>query len=516
VAQQPAQLHACALPSFRQQPPAHSKQRQHAGSTACAQACRPTGHPCLHTSTTSASSLLQQPLHVVTTPPPSTLPATGEEVINSYGELSNSELLRGYGFVEKDNPHGAVALPLGLLVKGAAGLLPAGGSDGLWGHPFSAEELDEADALSEYSCLYDDGEEDMLLGEGMDADELKALLGGGGSDDSDEEKGSDDEDDEEAEAEAEAETGKGSKGKKAGGEKAAAAGSDGDDGEEDEEGSGDEESASRAAIPQLDDRLRLAKQLGLVPEELVFKVPAGGQLPAQLLELLRLLLLPEPALESLTDALGPWLTQQADDEGGELDPEQPWSKEAEQAFRAALQQVAQQAQQQQEQPAKRRKVAEGEADAAAAPKVADVLLAVAGTMCRRYPASLAADEELEGRLGQLPARQQAALVARLQEKRAWEQLVAEVRQQQGDALAAVALDVEVMVEGAKQILIKLREQDSDGEEGSDEDEDEEGSQEEEAAAEEKQQTKGSKGSKGDDCCTDSGCTRKQGKKHKHK
>jgi hypothetical protein len=56
----------------------------------------------------------------------------------------------------------------------------------------------------------------------------------------------------------------------------------------------------------------------------------------------RLLLLPEPALEALTDALGPWLTQQADDEGGEVDPEHPWSKEAEEAFRTALQQVAQQ------------------------------------------------------------------------------------------------------------------------------------------------------------------------------
>ncbi|KXZ56370.1 hypothetical protein GPECTOR_1g328 [Gonium pectorale] len=43
----------------------------------------------------------------------------GEELVNNYGELSNAELLRAYGFVEATNRHNHVQVPLGFLVRAA-------------------------------------------------------------------------------------------------------------------------------------------------------------------------------------------------------------------------------------------------------------------------------------------------------------------------------------------------------------------------------------------------------------
>eukprot|EP00124_Ichthyophonus_hoferi_P000329 Ihof_evm25s11 gene=Ihof_evmTU25s11 len=40
----------------------------------------------------------------------------GEEVFNTYGDLSNAQLLSNYGFVEQDNPHNVVNLPLSCLL----------------------------------------------------------------------------------------------------------------------------------------------------------------------------------------------------------------------------------------------------------------------------------------------------------------------------------------------------------------------------------------------------------------
>ncbi|GFR41412.1 hypothetical protein Agub_g2095 [Astrephomene gubernaculifera] len=41
----------------------------------------------------------------------------GEELVNNYGELSNAELLRGYGFVERSNRNNHVQVPLALLMR---------------------------------------------------------------------------------------------------------------------------------------------------------------------------------------------------------------------------------------------------------------------------------------------------------------------------------------------------------------------------------------------------------------
>ncbi|EFJ47106.1 hypothetical protein VOLCADRAFT_105180 [Volvox carteri f. nagariensis] len=47
----------------------------------------------------------------------------GEELVNNYGELSNAELLRGYGFVEARNRNNHVQVPLGFVVRAATELL---------------------------------------------------------------------------------------------------------------------------------------------------------------------------------------------------------------------------------------------------------------------------------------------------------------------------------------------------------------------------------------------------------
>jgi SET domain-containing protein 6 len=47
--------------------------------------------------------------------------APGEEVVNRYGPLSTSELLRGYGFVERGNPHAHAQVPAQFALRAAAG-----------------------------------------------------------------------------------------------------------------------------------------------------------------------------------------------------------------------------------------------------------------------------------------------------------------------------------------------------------------------------------------------------------
>ncbi|GLC35928.1 hypothetical protein PLESTB_000520300 [Pleodorina starrii] len=49
----------------------------------------------------------------------------GQELVNNYGELSNAELLRGYGFVEERNRNNHVQVPLGFVVRAATELLQA-------------------------------------------------------------------------------------------------------------------------------------------------------------------------------------------------------------------------------------------------------------------------------------------------------------------------------------------------------------------------------------------------------
>jgi SET domain-containing protein 6 len=57
--------------------------------------------------------------------------AKGEEVVNRYGPLSTSELLRGYGFVERGNPHAHAQVPAQFALRAAAAA--AGGEGGSGG-----------------------------------------------------------------------------------------------------------------------------------------------------------------------------------------------------------------------------------------------------------------------------------------------------------------------------------------------------------------------------------------------
>jgi len=41
----------------------------------------------------------------------------GEQIFNTYGELSNAQLLHSYGFVEAENNYDNVLLPVELVVK---------------------------------------------------------------------------------------------------------------------------------------------------------------------------------------------------------------------------------------------------------------------------------------------------------------------------------------------------------------------------------------------------------------
>jgi hypothetical protein len=212
-------------------------------------------------------------------------------------------------------------------------------------------------------------------------------------------------------------------------------------------------------------------------------------------ELVRLLLLPKPQVDALLKAVGNYherwmmegIMEEEEEEvkgaeaaagikgeGGGGEGQQAWQQEAEERLRCALQQLAEPAQPSAAgQPAsKRRKVdcgSAGEVQPAAA-SVAGVLLAVCLTMCRRYAGGLEADEALEARLDELPARLHAALLARLQEKRGWAALLAQV---EGSAalLARAALDVELLLEGAKQVQLSMQGSDSDSDDDHEEGDD---------------------------------------------
>ncbi len=252
----------------------------------------------------------------------------------------------------------------------------------------------------------------------------------------------------------------------------------------------------------------------------------GGELPAQLVELVRLLLLPEPQLEALLEAVGAWAEQWVEESAGaaagegEGEDAAPWGKEAEEALRGALARLAAPAGPEADaQPAaKKRKVGGGGAQDAAAPaaSVAGVLLAVCRTMCRRYAGGLAEDEAEAAALGQLPPRRQAALLARLQEKRGWAALVAAV---EGAAaqLDAAALSPDVLLEGAKQMLLSMQQPDSDSDSddmSSDEDEDGSSEEEEQEAGKQQGKQKGKQQGKagGKDCCDEAHCSHGGAKK----
>jgi hypothetical protein len=41
----------------------------------------------------------------------------GAEIYNTYGDLSNGELLRKYGFVDEENPFDCVEIPLEIVLR---------------------------------------------------------------------------------------------------------------------------------------------------------------------------------------------------------------------------------------------------------------------------------------------------------------------------------------------------------------------------------------------------------------
>jgi hypothetical protein len=92
-------------------------------------------------------------LHMIATAP---IPA-GAEVVNCYGRLSNSDLLRGYGYVERSNSNEHAQVPAQFLLRAAAGALAKragrggsrgpghgpGGNDGGGGKEVEKEEEKE-------------------------------------------------------------------------------------------------------------------------------------------------------------------------------------------------------------------------------------------------------------------------------------------------------------------------------------------------------------------------------------
>eukprot|EP00798_Chlamydomonas_sp_ICE-L_P007310 gene7310-428_t len=78
----------------------------------------------------------------------------GEEVVNNYGALPNSELLRGYGYVEAENSNNNVQVPLSFVIRVCKALyLKMTDGDEL------PEDDEEGEGEEEEDC---EGDEEML------------------------------------------------------------------------------------------------------------------------------------------------------------------------------------------------------------------------------------------------------------------------------------------------------------------------------------------------------------------
>ncbi|KAG2442960.1 hypothetical protein HXX76_003034 [Chlamydomonas incerta] len=347
--------------------------------------------------------------------------AAGAELVNNYGELSNAELLRGYGFVERANRYNHVQVPVGFVARAAREQMLQEVLEDL------QDEDDDLDGM---------GEDDE--GEGED------------------EEGEEEEQDEEEEASGE-EDGAGRGPGSAGGEEAAEAAA-----------------AIRRGVAS---RLRLATQLGLMPQHHVFKVFAGRPPPAALTALIYLLLSTDEEAAAVrragraADAAAKKALAAA---GGGRKRKASAADEAvivKAVAAAGLDTIAaalaadlgeeEAAQANGTRGAKKRKGAAGDAqdegssdeeeeaeddddedaggeggDGEVAGRVAAVYGRILDRMLGRYVTSLDQDEQLMKQYDSLPPRRRAALLARLPEKQALASLQRLLAAEGGGALAA--------------------------------------------------------------------------------
>jgi hypothetical protein len=268
--------------------------------------------------------------------------AKGCEVVNCYGHLSNAELLRGYGYVEKHNSHRHVQVPAQFLIRAAAGALPAShqaGSEAVGGASKCSSQItsDNSQATQQQEQPQQlEGELAVgtvpggpLAAVGATADADNHLL-------DDHLQQAEDSEDEEADSEGDVSESESDEEPDWDLEDDSE-----DDSEDDQEGQrkqqrqqhvGGQNSQTRAApslahppsltaaqlqITDWEDRWRLCFQLKLLPRNGVFQAPAGGpsQLPGQLLSVLLLLLADAQVCQHLAAAIAgaaqPWPGQLA-------------------------------------------------------------------------------------------------------------------------------------------------------------------------------------------------------------
>jgi len=256
--------------------------------------------------------------------------AKGCEVVNCYGHLSNAELLRGYGYVEKHNSHRHVQVPAQFLIRAAAGALPAShqaGSEAVGGASKCSSQITSGQATQQQEQPQQlEGE----LGSGTAPGGPLAAVGATADADNrlldDHLQQAEDSEDEEADSEGDVSESESDEEPDWDLE---------DDSEDDQERQrkqqrqqhvGEHDSQTRAApslaaaqlqITDWEDRWQLCFQLKLLPRNGVFQAPAGGpsQLPGQLLSVLLLLLADAQVCQHLAAAIAgaaqPWSGQLA-------------------------------------------------------------------------------------------------------------------------------------------------------------------------------------------------------------
>jgi len=310
----------------------------------------------------------------------------GAEVVNSYGRLSNSDLLRGYGYVEAVNPNEHAQLPAQFLIRAAAALRGGERDAGAGGGGGDDDDDDDDDGE-----VYDVEDSEEESSEASEADyEFE-----------------DDGDDGAAAAAAAAEA-------------AAAAAAEAAE-------------AAAAAAPKLaeatelisdwEDRWSLAHALKLLPKSGAFSVfedggsggAEGGVPPGEMAAVTALLLAEVSQCRRLLH-----IVQRA----GKGEQPEP-NDGAEAAAAAAGPSIA----------------AAGVADLKLPPggAVRETLQVAARLMLSRYPTSLADDEKrLAEGVDKLPPRLQAALIARAGEKRCLHALLHVLESINDAALSAAA------------------------------------------------------------------------------
>jgi hypothetical protein len=324
----------------------------------------------------------------------------GAEVVNCYGQLSSSELLRGYGFVEQHNSKEHAQVPVHFLLKAAAAAAASPASPALG--------LKQAAAAG--GATAEEGEEERLqLWSDSDSDS-----------DDDELPEIDFEDDHPHD------------GVSAQAAARAAAGDTGATTSSTGHGCPGLQEALQQLGPCWEEAWLLAHHLQLLPTNGVFTVDTAGAPAPQLVALMQLLLLSRAGLQSLYAVVKQQLQEAATNAAADAGATQPpppaaagsggrrsgQQKRQPGSAPTPASQAASTAPQQQSQ-----QVADSATEEVLGEVTAVQLQEALQRLCRlmvsRYTCSMEEDEALLQQLEQLPPRKAAAVVARTAEKRCW-------------------------------------------------------------------------------------------------